>query len=88
MQMWFLWVGEGEEAGGKSWKLCLDYVCIYYFMPFCSTESGEGGKKKKKPVSCMSWRNPLHVSVFLLPDLSNKGTSIQQPLAEALLQTA
>lgn len=45
---WFLWAGEGEEAGGKSWKLCLDYVCIYYLMPFCSTESGEGGKKKKK----------------------------------------
>lgn len=30
--MWFLWAREGEEAGGKSWKVCVDYVCIYYLM--------------------------------------------------------
>lgn len=72
------------KAGSCAWIM---YVFIISCL-FVALNLGREGRKKKKPVSCMSWRNPLHVSVFLLPDLSNKGTSIQQPLAEALLQTA
>lgn len=86
LQMWqFLPTREaGEEAGGKTLKICWESFVLKKVLSLCDTELGEREAEK----GCIRWRNSFHIFVVLFPDQSGKGSSIFTSPGDAALRAA